>query len=150
MRYYIKALIFAFAAVFAINVSAHAADTIYTARFSNLALDGYDAVAYFSLGAPVKGAAEFSTEYEGAQWRFSSAENLAAFQENPLAYAPKYGGYCAWALSQNKLARGNPQNWNIVDGKLYMNYDDKIQARWAKDIPGFIALADQYWPDILD
>ena len=98
----------------------------------------------------MKGAAEFSTEYEGAQWRFSSAENLAAFQENPLAYAPKYGGYCAWALSQNKLARGNPQNWNIVDGKLYMNYDDKIQARWAKDIPGFIALADQYWPDILD
>ena len=84
------------------------------------------------------------------KWLFSSAENLAAFEADPDAYAPQYGGYCAWAVSQDYTARGNPKNWTIVDNKLYLNYSNKIQARWEKDIPGFIALADGNWPSVLN
>ncbi len=130
--------------------SALAESPVYTKLFSNLAVEGYDPVAYFEEGAPVKGLKEFTFEYNGAEWRFASAENLATFKGDPQAYAPQYGGYCAWAVSQNYTARGNPDNWTIVDGKLYLNYDDKIQARWEKDIPGFIASADKNWPGLID
>ena len=134
--------IIAFSTLFA--GAAMAKDPVYTARFSSLAVDGYDAEA-----KPVKGDKAFSTKFNGAEWRCSSAENLAIFTADPEAYAPQYGGYCAWAVAQNYTARGNPANWAIVDGKLYLNYNNEIQERWNKDIPGFIASADKNWPAVL-
>ena len=139
-----------FAAASLISVPAHAASPeIFTARFSNLAVGGYDPVAYFDSGAPAKGEKTFSFEYKGAEWRFASAENLAKFKANPAAYAPQYGGYCAWAVSQGYTASGDPLVWNIVNGKLYLNYDKSVQANWSKDIPGHIARADRNWPGVL-
>ena len=132
------------------SATAFAKDPVYTGALSALAVDGRDPVAYFTDGKPLKGDKKFSTEYNGAEWRFSSAENLEAFKAAPEKYAPQYGGYCAWAVSQNYTARGNPENWKIVDGKLYLNYNDEIQKRWEADIPGFIAAADQNWPGVLD
>jgi YHS domain-containing protein len=123
---------------------------VFTARFSDLAVGGYDAVAYFEDGAPVKGAKEFAFEYEGATWLFSSAENLEQFKEDPDAYAPQYGGYCAWAVAQGYTAPGNPKNWTVRGGKLYLNYDSSVQAKWLKDPDGFIAKADANWPAVLD
>ncbi len=148
MHKLIAALVGAFA--FLSLAPANAADPIYTGLFSNQAVEGYDAVAYFTEGKPVKGSADYEYDYMGATWRFSSAENLDAFKADPTAYAPQYGGYCAWAVSQNYTAKGNPKNWRIVDGKLYLNYNDEIQERWEQDIPSFIALADANWPDVLD
>ncbi len=136
--------------LFVFMAPANAKDPVYTGRFSSVAVDGYDPVAYFTNGEPTKGRKEFSTEYNGAEWRFVSADNLAAFKKSPEAYAPQYGGYCAWAVSQNYTARGNPMNWTIVDGKLYLNYNDEIQERWNKDIPGFIAAGDKNWPSVLN
>lgn len=143
------AVIIALFAAFSLQ-GALAESPVYTKLFSNLAVEGYDPVAYFEAGEPAKGSKEFSYEYNGAEWRFVSADNLEAFKADPEAYAPQYGGYCAWAVSQNYTARGNPKNWSIVDGKLYLNYNDEIQARWEKDIPGFIALADDNWPGVLN
>lgn len=147
-RRLISTFLFVFTALF--SAAAAAGAPVYTARFSNLAVEGYDAVAYFTEGKPVKGDKAFSTEYMGAEWRFASADNLAAFKAEPEKYAPQYGGYCAWAVSQNYTARGNPRNWRIVGGKLYLNYNDEIQKRWESDIPGFIAAADKNWPGVLD
>ena len=135
--------------VFSAGASAFAKDPVYTGIFSDLAVGGYDAVAYFEEGAPVEGSSDFEYEYEGATWRFSSEANRDAFAADPAAYAPQYGGYCAWAVSQGYTAKGNPQNWRIVDGKLYLNYNDEIQRRWEKDIPGFIEKADANWPGVL-
>lgn len=146
----VKFVLAALAAAFAAITGALAKDPVYTGRFSQLAVDGHDAVAYFTEGKPVKGSSEFETEYNGAVWRFSSAENLEVFTADPEAYAPQYGGYCAWAVSQGYTARGNPDNWRIVDDKLYLNYNDEVQDRWEKDIPGFIELANANWPGVLD
>jgi len=146
----VAAVILSLLSVFAFAAPALAKDPVYTARFSNLAVDGYDPVAYFTEGEPVKGAKEFTYEYLGADWRFSSQENLDAFIADPTAYAPQYGGYCAWAIAQGYLARGNPKNWTIYEGRLFLNYNDKIQARWLADIPGFVAKADENWPDVLE
>lgn len=123
---------------------------VYTGTFSSLAAGGYDAVAYFKVGRPVAGNGQFSTEYKGATWRFSSKENLEAFRTNPAAYAPQYGGYCVWAVAQGYTASGDPEVWKIVNGKLYLNYDRSVQAKWEKDIPGFIAKGDRNWPDVLN
>jgi YHS domain-containing protein len=140
-----------FAAIAMLSAGAASAreSEVYTGTFSSLAVGGYDPVAYFAMGKPVQGATQFSTEYKGATWRFASQQNLDAFKANPTAYAPQYGGYCAWAVSQGYTASGDPRYWRVVNGKLYLNYDASVQATWEKDIPGFIAKADRNWPAVL-
>lgn len=121
---------------------------IYTGR-NGLAVGGYDTVAYFSQGEPVKGSKDFTSDYKGATWRFSSQENLETFEADPGAFAPRYGGYCAWAMAMGNLAKANPKFWHIHKGALYLNINGSIQKKWLKDIPGFIAKADGNWPGIL-
>lgn len=125
-------------------------DPFYTSVLSNVAVGGYDAVAYFTQGKPVKGSTNFSTTYKGAEFRFANAGDLAAFKANPDKYAPQYGGYCAWAVSQGYTASGDPLVWKVVGGKLYLNYNEEVGQRWSKNIPGFIAAADKNWPAVLD
>lgn len=123
---------------------------VYRNFGSDLAVAGYDPVAYFNDGKPVAGSKDFTYEYKGATWRFASAANLAAFKAAPDKYAPQYGGYCAWAVSQGYTAKGDPKFWKIVDGKLYLNYDAGVQKKWEQDIPGFIGKANGNWPKVLD
>ena len=125
-------------------------DAIYTGIFNDRALSGYETVAYFTDGKPVKGSKKFKTEYKGAEWRFSSQENLDKFLANPTAFAPQYGGYCAWAMGRGYTAEGNPKHWKIVDGKLYLNYDASVKKEWEVDIPGFIAKADVNYPNLVE
>lgn len=116
-----------------------------------VAIRGTDPVAYFTENKAVPGSEEHTMEWRGATWRFSSAENLEAFESDPEKYAPQYGGFCAWAVAaKNKLYSTQPENWTIVDGKLYLNYNDDIQAKWEEDIPGFIAEGDKNWRKIMD
>ena len=129
---------------------AFAKDPVYTGTFSSLAVSGYDPVAYFTEAKPVEGSSEHEYEWNGATWRFSNAENLNSFKSNPQAYAPQYGGYCAWAVSQGYTASSVPEAWRIVDGKLYLNYSKGVQKTWAQDIPGNIVKADTNWPKVLD
>ncbi|PRQ61251.1 YHS domain-containing (seleno)protein [Vibrio sp. V01_P9A10T6] len=127
-----------------------AEDEIYTSFLSNKALSGYDTVAYFTRGEPVKGSSDFSTLYKNAQWYFSSKENLELFLNNPNQYAPQYGGYCAWAVSEkNDFAPGDPNQWAIVDGKLYLNYDKKIKTLWDANQAVHIQQADKNWPNLI-
>ena len=118
--------------------------------FGNLAIQGYDPVAYFTDSKPVKGSADHAFTWNGAEWRFASADHLAKFKAAPEKYAPQYGGYCAWAVSQGKTANIDPASWKIVNDKLYLNYDSDIQKKWALDIPGNIKKADANWPKVLE
>ncbi|MEM9349563.1 MAG: YHS domain-containing (seleno)protein, partial [Pseudomonadota bacterium] len=114
-----------------------------------VAIRGTDPVAYFTEGKPVEGSAEFSFEYDGATWHFASAENRDAFAVDPVAYAPQYGGYCAWAVSQGYTASISPNAWSIHDGKLYLNFNRAVRARWAVGKEANIAAADANWPSVL-
>lgn len=145
-----KTLIFIATLVFAsvLAAPASAADSIYTSWQNNLAVGGYDTVSFFS-GKPQEGKKEFAFDYAGAEWRFSTRGNLDLFKTNPDAFIPQYGGYCAWAVASNKLAKGSPKHWHVEDGKLYLNFNARIKRRWEKDIPGFISSAEGYWPAIL-
>jgi YHS domain-containing protein len=146
---FLSALLSAFLLIFALPGFAKE-NPIYTAIFSKLAVGGYDVVTYFTPGQPGKGDAKHTTLYKGAEWRFVSEENKARFISNPEQYAPQYGGYCSWAISQGYTASGDPTKWKIVDGKLYLNYDSDVQKKWEADIPGFISKANRQWPSVLD
>lgn len=123
---------------------------IHTRRFSDLGLNGHDPVARVALGEPAEGSRRFSTRWNGATWRFVSADNRHAFAADPARYAPRYGGYYAWATAQGYLAPGDPRFWRVVGGGLYVNDDGDVQLAWEKDIPGFIRSADANWPSILE
>ena len=116
-------------AIAAFAPTAHAAkDEIYTKFLSSSGAGGYDVVAYFTEGKPVEGDSKYATEYKGADWQFSSQENLDIFNSDPDKYVPQYGGYCAWAVSQGYTASGDPLQWSVVNDKLYLNYDATIQS----------------------
>lgn len=125
-----------------------AAAPVYTE--DGVAIRGADPVAYFTQGAPVPGLPAHALEWNGAIWHFASAGNRDAFAADPARYAPQYGGFCAWAVAEKgKLYSTQPENWAIVEGKLYLNFNDDIQAKWQADVPGFIAQGDARWPEVL-
>ena len=142
----IHKITFALLAIFAFAFSATATDAVHTGFFSNEALDGYDAVAYFKEGKPVEGKEAFTTKYNGAEWLFSSQENLDAFRKEPKKYAPQYGGYCAWAMGHDgSESSSDPEMFTIKDGKLYMNYNQSVRDDFLADIDNLIRQADENW-----
>ncbi len=148
LRPILLALAVGLAPVIAAAPAAFAEPAIYVSKGSTIAVQGYDPVAYFKTGAPAKGSADFTATYMGATFQFASAANRDAFKADPAAFAPQYGGYCAWAVSEGYHAKGDARNWKIVDGKLYLNYNSSIQRKWEKDVPGFITKANAQWPVI--
>jgi YHS domain-containing protein len=124
-------------------------DKVFTGLVEGTGAGGYDVVAYFS-GAPVEGKADITSEWNGARWRFANAENKAAFDADPEKYAPQFGGYCAYAVSKGATAKGDPQAWSVVDGKLYLNYSTGVRTEWQKDVPGNIAAGNANWPKVLE
>jgi len=120
---------------------------VYTGSGRNIAISGYDAVSYFTDdGTPQPGSEDHAVVYNGVQYHFASRENAETFQADPARHAPAYGGFCAWAAADGKLAPGDPEVYRIVDGQLYLNFNGAVQSRWEADIPGFIERADEAYP----
>jgi YHS domain-containing protein len=121
---------------------------VNTGYFGNVAIEGYDTVAYFKEGRAVKGSAEYSYEWFGAEWHFSKAEHRALFQDNPLAYSPQYGGLCADGVSYGGMtANIDPEAFSIIDGKLYLNADMGAKEELDND-PSRIENAEANWPAV--
>ena len=114
-----------------------------------LALRGFDAVAYFTDSRPVEGSTRFEHRWNGAVWRFATAANRDAFAKDPARYAPEFGGYCAWAVSRGYTADVDPSAWRIVDGRLYLNYSKRVQKTWEADVSGNIEKGKRNWPGVL-
>jgi len=116
---------------------------------TRVAIHGYDAVAYFTQSTAIEGTQEFEHPWQGATWRFSSAENRDLFAAEPEKYAPQYGGYCAWAVSKGYTYDADPTAWQVVDGKLYLNYNARIQNKWGKAAAENIQKGDVNWPKLI-
>jgi YHS domain-containing protein len=115
---------------------------------AGVALRGTDPVGYFAAGKPVAGTSAFQSKWEGATYHFASAANKAAFDAEPGKYAPKYGGFCAYAASQGYKADADPNAWKIVDGKLYVNYNKAVGLVWQARQASFIESGDKNWPKV--
>lgn len=110
-----------------------------------VAVNGYDVVAYFNNDA-TRGIPGIEVEYDGFIWYFETQVNADLFQANPARYAPAYGGYCAYGVSQGYLVGTDPEAYSIVNDKLYLNYNAIIRSRWLKDVEQYVVLADKHWP----
>lgn len=119
-----------------------------TAKGYGLAVHGYDVVAYYTKGRPTIGRAKFSAVHNAATYRFASEDHLKAFTDDPEKYLPQYGGYCAYGVAVGAKFDGDPHQWRIVAGKLYLNLNPEVQKLWRSDIPGFIKKADRNWSKI--
>lgn len=129
---------------------ANAISPVNKSFFGDVAIKGYDPVSYFESGKAEKGDKAYTFEFAGANWHFASEEHLNQFRKEPEKYAPQFGGYCAWAVSQGYTAGIDPEAWKIVDGKLYLNYSKSVQAKWEKDENNLIAAAEKNWPELLE
>lgn len=123
---------------------------VYTKGKSKLAVSGYDPVAYFVDNTAKKGNKKYTHVHMDFEYRFASQQNLNAFVENPDAYLPQYGGYCAWAVANGYTYRASPKHWSIVKGKLYLNFNKKVKTMWSEDIPLRISQGDKNWPSVLE
>ncbi len=124
---------------------------------TGFAASGHDVVAYFDLdqsevGAPqpkaVPGRADITTEWNGATWAFSTAENRETFLADPERFAPQYDGHCAYGVAKGGKVPGNPNLWRIVDDKLYLNITEAVVGFWSEDIPGNITLSEGNWQQL--
>ena len=133
-------------AMFAASLAAQAGEFF---EKDGVALRGYDPVAYFADGRPAQGHAKFMAAHRGSTFHFASAANRDAFIANPAKYAPQYGGFCAFGTAGGYKAAIDPAAFTIVDGKLYLNYNAQVQAKWSSDIAGYIRTADGKWPEVM-
>ena len=129
-------------------VAAAGAGELVNKDESNLAIKGYDAVAYFTMRRPVAGKTDFTYVWHDATWQFASAEHRNLFAGNPRRYAPRYGGFCAGAMAQGMKVPVDPQAWVIIDDKLYLSYQKRFIQEFAQDAPRNIAKADENWKQL--
>lgn len=111
-------------------------------------LDGYDPVAFFTDNKPVKGDAAIQYKYEGAVYNFASQEHLNLFKSNPEKYKPQFGAWCAYAVSLGRIAPIDVNTFSIVDGRLFIQHNQRAVGGWNKDVSGNITKADKYWPSV--
>jgi YHS domain-containing protein len=115
-----------------------------------LALEGYDPVAFFTDGKPVKGTTAYTTRYHGAEYHFASEAHRVLFAADPAKYAPQFGGYCAYGVSRGHAVPVEIDTWQLIDGRLVLNYDQGVKKKFDADRAGNLRLADEKWPGIVE
>ncbi|MCT4559518.1 MAG: hypothetical protein N4A61_15840 [Pelagimonas sp.] len=145
-----KSLISGIALSVALATSTLAAGVDVNASNTGLAMQGYDPVAYFTLGEATEGNWTITSVHNGATYRFANEEHKAAFESDPEAFLPQYGGFCAFGAAMGFKFDGDPTLWKIVDNELFLNISKDVQERWEGDIPGYIEKADDNWETIED
>jgi YHS domain-containing protein len=129
--------------------AAEAAPVLNNLDKEGCAIFGYDPVAFFTIGQPVKGRGEFTTEHGGARYRFASRKHKELFEANPAKYVPQFGGYCAFGVSRGALAPIKIEAWQIVNGRLLMQKSESIRDEFNQDSSGNLKKADANWPGLV-
>jgi YHS domain-containing protein len=140
-------------AVFAVLIghgaAAAAEERINTGYFGNVAIQGYDPVAYFTMSKAVPGSEEFAYDWLGANWYFSNDAHRQQFAAEPVRYAPRYGGYCAIGVAFGELVAAiDPEAWFIVDDKLYLQYSKAVDADFRADRTALLSDAEANWDEV--
>ncbi len=115
-----------------------------------VAIQGCDPVAFFTEGKPAKGDARFAARHNGAIYFFASREHRDAFKAGPVKYEPAFGGYCAYGVSRGKLVEIDVDAFQIVDGRLLLQYSKGVRNDFNKDTKGNLAKADANWPGLVE
>lgn len=131
-------------------VPAFASKTLQNIDDNGLAIQGYDPVAFFTDGKPVRGVPQFTSIYHGARYQFVSAEHKSMFNADPARYEPQFGGYCAWGVKKGALYPVKIEAFQIVNGRLLMQYDLDVRNKFNQDTHGNLKRADENWPALVE
>lgn len=142
-----KSLLIYLAAFIGYAACVHAGEVVNIDK-NGLALQGYDPVAYFTAGKPVKGSPEFTGSYNGGTYQFVSAEHRDMFNQSPAKYAPQFGGFCGYAASINKLAPIEVDKFQVLHDRLVLQHNEKAWKLWHQDVEGNLKKADANWPTL--
>ena len=124
------------------------AGEVNTGYFGDVAIRGYDPVAYFTMSKAVEGDEAYAHNWLGAKWHFVSEKHRDLFAANPISYAPQYGGHCSDGIAYDTITVNiDPNAWRIIDGKLYLNYDQGAAIE-IEEVPGQIERADANWQEL--
>src|SRR5688572_30690135 len=134
----------------AVTASAQKTKRLVNVDENGTGLQGHDPVAYFTENKPVKGDPKFSSVYNGARYWFASAENKAAFDAEPAKYEPQFGGFCAYGMSRGYTAPIEPEAFQIVDGRLLLQYNLDVRKKFNEDTRGNLKKADENWPKVVE
>jgi hypothetical protein len=115
---------------------------------TRVALGGYDPVAYFTDGHPVRGSAEFSATFDDATYWFKNAEHQALFVADPDHYAPRFNGYCAVMVSRGVKYEADPEQWVIADGKLWVFGGPQAVSAFREHTADIVAKSTENWPEV--
>jgi YHS domain-containing protein len=133
-----------------VSAQRHAKNVFNNVDAKGVIIDGYDAVAFFTDNKPLKGDEKFQYTYENAVYHFASQEHLDLFKANPEKYKPQFGGWCAYAVSLGRVAPIDVNTFSIVNDRLVIQHNQRAVNGWKKDVPGNLALADKYWPKVVE
>ena len=117
---------------------------------SKTGLQGYDPVAFFTEAVAAKGSPLITGEHKGVTYMFASEEHKATFAKDPEKYLPAYGGYCAYGVSIKKLFPVEIDTWEIVDGRLFLQYNQDVKRKFAQDKAANFTKADANWPKLVE
>ncbi len=136
--------------LFSITAALAVERTLLNLDRTGVAVQGYDPVAFFAVKAPLKGKPEFTSEFHGAKYRFHSAKNKAAFDAEPAKFEPQFGGYCAFGVSKGKLVEIDVDAFQIVEGRLLLQYSPGVRDDFNRDTAANLKKADANWPHLLE
>jgi YHS domain-containing protein len=145
-----KQLLFSLALAAVVLPSSAQSRTLLNLDKGGLAIQGYDPVAFFTEGKPVKGKPEFPARHNGALYYFASKEHRDLFKADPAKYEPSFGGYCAYGVSRNKLVEIDVEAFQIVNNRLLLQYSKGVREDFNKDTKGNLAKADGNWPGLVE
>ena len=131
-------------------VSTTSAKTLLNVDKSGVGIKGYDPVAYFTDNQPIKGSAQFQSDSNGVTYYFASDRSKAVFDANPGKYEPQFGGFCAWAVSQCYTAPIDPNAFQVVNGRVLLQYSLSVRKQFSQDTEGNLRKADANWPAIVE
>jgi len=131
-------------------ISTASAKNLVNVDKNGVGIKGHDPVAYFTDNKAVKGNAQFQSNFNGVTYYFASAENKAAFDAKPTKYEPQFGGFCAWAVSRGYTASIDPNAFQIVNGRLLLQYSLGVRKDFSADTEGNLKKADANWPSIVE
>jgi YHS domain-containing protein len=134
----------------AATIQAATTERIVTNRFSGIAIEGFDPVAYFVDGNPVQGTAEYEASLWGAVWRFRNEGNRASFLAHPEVYGPQFGGYDPADIARGVIIAGNPRFFAIVAQRLYLFSREDNRDAFAADPERFLYEVNKRWPALQD
>lgn len=136
--------------VVALGFGSLQAKTLVNVDKTGLGIQGYDPVAFFTDHKPVKGEPTLRSQFNGVTYQFATAEHKALFDQEPAKYEPAFGGYCAYGVSKGATAPIEVDAFQIVDGRLLMQYDKGVRDTFAKDPAGYLKKAENNWPGLVE